>query len=127
MARKNCRAKTKSCLKFSVVALSILVAGTALGNQVSAAEVHPTISTQSPILSDEAREMASWLRSKIVNFVKSLRDDIVKYESIRKKLIVSDFNLSLVEIARVGLSFVFVRERFKKQIENLNKSIFYFL
>ena len=70
MARKNCRAKTKSCLKFSVVALSILVAGTALGNQVSAAEVHPTISTQSPILSDEAREMASWLRSKIVNFVK---------------------------------------------------------
>lgn len=70
MAIKNCRANKKSCLKFGVVALSILVAGTALGNQVSAAEVHPTISTQSPILSDEAREMASWLRSKIVNFVK---------------------------------------------------------
>ena len=65
-----CRAKTKSCLKFSVVALSILVVGTALGNQVSAAEVHPTISTQSPILSDEAKEMASWIRSKIVTFVK---------------------------------------------------------
>lgn len=64
------RAKNKSCLKFSVVALSILVAGTALGNQVSAAEVHPTISTQSPIISDEAKEMASWLRSKIVTFVK---------------------------------------------------------
>ena len=70
MAQKNCRAKTKSCLKFSVVALSILVAGTALGNQVSAAEVHPTISTQSPIISDEAKEIASWVRSKIVNFVK---------------------------------------------------------
>ena len=59
MAKQNCRAKTKSCLKFSVVALSILVAGTALGNQVSAAEVHPTISTQSPIISDEAKEIAS--------------------------------------------------------------------
>ena len=70
MAIKKCRVQTKSCLKFGVVALSILVVGTALGNQVSAAEVHPTISTQSPILSDEAREMASWLRSKIVNFVK---------------------------------------------------------
>jgi len=70
MATKNCRAKTKSCLKFSVVALSILVAGTALGNQVSAAEVHPTISTQSPIISDETKELASWLRSKIVTFVK---------------------------------------------------------
>ena len=54
-----CRAKTKSCLKFSVVALSILVAGTALGNQVSAAEVHPTISTQSPIISDELKDAAS--------------------------------------------------------------------
>ena len=64
------RAKNKSCLKFSVVALSILVAGTALGNQVSAAEVHPTISTQSPIISDETKELASWLRSKIINFVK---------------------------------------------------------
>ena len=59
MVKQNCRAKTKSCLKFSVVALSILVAGTALGHQVSAAEVHPTISTQSPIISDEAKEIAS--------------------------------------------------------------------
>ena len=70
MVKFICRAKNKSCLKFSVVALSILVAGTALGNQVSAAEVHPTISTQSPIISDEAKEIASWLRSKIVTFVK---------------------------------------------------------
>jgi hypothetical protein len=59
MVKIYSRGKTKSCLKFSVVALSILVAGTALGNQVSAAEVHPTISTQSPIISDEAKEVAS--------------------------------------------------------------------
>ena len=70
MAHNFCRVQTKSCLKFGVVALSILVVGTALGNQVSAAEVHPTISTQSPILSDEAKEVASGLRSKIVTFVK---------------------------------------------------------
>ena len=59
MVKKQSRVQTKSCLKFSVVALSILVVGTALGNQVSAAEVHPTISTQSPIISDEAKEIAS--------------------------------------------------------------------
>ena len=70
MVKIYSRGKTKSCLKFSVVALSILVAGTALGNQVSAAEVHPTISTQSPIISDEAKEVASWLRSRFVTFVK---------------------------------------------------------
>ena len=70
MTQSNCRAKTKSCLKFSVVALSILVAGTALGNQVSAAEVHPTISTQSPVISDELKDVASWLRSQLVKFVK---------------------------------------------------------
>ena len=70
MAHNFCRVQTKSCLKFGVVALSILVVGTALGNQVSAAEVHPTFSTQSPIISDDAKDFASWVRSKIVSFVK---------------------------------------------------------
>ena len=59
MVQTESRVQTKSCLKFGVVALSILVVGTALGTQVSAAEVHPTTSTQSPIISDEAKEIAS--------------------------------------------------------------------
>jgi hypothetical protein len=59
MVKKKSRVQKKISYNFSVVALSILVVGTALGNQVSAAEVHPTISTQSPIISDEAKEIAS--------------------------------------------------------------------
>jgi len=70
MTKKFCRAKNKSCLKFSVVALSILVAGTALGNRVSAAEVHPTISTQDPVISDWLKNVASGLWSNLVTFVK---------------------------------------------------------
>jgi len=75
MTQTFCRAKNKSCLKFSVVALSILVAGTALGNRVSAAEVHPTISTQNPVISDWLKDVASWLRSNLVAFIKEWLED----------------------------------------------------
>lgn len=56
---------------------------------------------------------------KVESLIKSMREDAKKYESIRRKLMDSDFNLSLVEIAYVGLSFVFAGTAMEKQIKNL--------
>lgn len=71
MVQKNCRAKKQSCLKLSVAALSILVAGTAFWNYVSAAEVFPTrLSTLNQESWINLQNATSWLVSKLVTFVK---------------------------------------------------------
>lgn len=56
---------------------------------------------------------------KLENFIKSLRSNTDDYEKVRKKLINNDFNLSLFEINIVMLSFYYVNEKWKKQIEQL--------
>lgn len=56
---------------------------------------------------------------KLENFIKSLRSNTDNYEKVRKKLINNDFNLSLFEINIVMLSFYYVNEKWKKQIEQL--------
>lgn len=56
---------------------------------------------------------------KLENFIKSLRSNTNDYEKVRKKLINNDFNLSLFEINIVMLSFYYVNEKWKKQIEQL--------
>lgn len=59
---------------------------------------------------------------KVEKFIRELRSDCVKYESVRQKLINSDFNLSLYEINLVGLSFMYVAQIWKQQIEMLTKA-----
>ena len=59
---------------------------------------------------------------KVEKFIRELRSDCVKYESVRQKLINSDFNLSLYEINLIGLSFIYVAQTWKKQIEMLTKA-----
>jgi hypothetical protein len=59
---------------------------------------------------------------KVEKFIRELRSDCVKYESVRQKLINSDFNLSLYEINLIGLSFMYVAEIWKQQIEMLTKA-----
>ena len=59
---------------------------------------------------------------KVEKFIRELRSDCVKYESVRQKLINSDFKLSLYEINLVGLSFMYVAQTWKQQIEMLTKA-----
>ncbi len=64
---------------------------------------------------------------KIASFIKELIEDEKKYESVRRKIMDNDFNLSLTEINLVVLSFVFVDIRIKnyiKQFEKARDSIF---
>lgn len=56
-------------------------------------------------------------------FVKSIQHDAKQFEVIRRKLLDDDFNLSLAEIARTGLCFVFMKEQMVKQIDTLSKGI----
>lgn len=51
-----------------------------------------------------------------------LREDVHKYEPIRRKLIDSDFNLSSSEIGYIIAAYVFVIERAKNQIEAMAKA-----
>ncbi len=59
---------------------------------------------------------------KVENFIRSLREDAVKYESIRHKIIKGDFNLSLYEINLIGACFIYIMEVWKKHIEQLTKA-----
>ena len=55
----------------------------------------------------------------VENFIQEVRADTQKYESVRRKLIDENFDLSLYEINLVALSFNFTIETMKKQVENL--------
>lgn len=60
---------------------------------------------------------------KAESFVKSIQHDATSFENIRRKLLDRDFNLSLAEISRVGLCFLFMKEQMSKQVKTLNKGI----
>lgn len=61
--------------------------------------------------------------AKIEGFVKELNSDAAEYESIRGKLQSGDFNLSLTEIARIGLAFTYSGIVIQKQIETSQKAL----
>lgn len=60
---------------------------------------------------------------KVGNFIQEVRADTQKYESVRRKLIDENFDLSLYEINLIALSFNFTIETMKKQVENLTRTI----
>lgn len=59
---------------------------------------------------------------KAENYIKELDNDARDYEKVREKLKEDDFNLSLSEIARIGLAFVFVGLTFEKQIKAIKEA-----
>lgn len=61
--------------------------------------------------------------AKLEKFILELRDDADKFESVRRKLINNDFNLSLEEVNYVGLGFVYMAESWRSQIKNLTLAI----
>ena len=61
--------------------------------------------------------------AKLEKFILELRDDATKFESVRKKLIDNDFNLSLEEVNYVALGFVYMAESWKSQIKNLTLAV----
>jgi hypothetical protein len=60
---------------------------------------------------------------KLESFINEIRIDTQKYESVRRKLIDENFDLSLYEINLVALSFLFTTETMKKQVNNLTQTI----
>jgi hypothetical protein len=46
---------------------------------------------------------------KVEFIIKDLKKDASMYESLRLKLLANDFKLSDVEIARIGLSFMYMK------------------
>lgn len=60
---------------------------------------------------------------KVENFINEIRTDTQKYESVRRKLIDENFDLSLYEINLVALSLLFTTETMKKQVNNLTQTI----
>lgn len=61
--------------------------------------------------------------AKLEKFILELRDDATKFESVRKKLIDNDFNLSMEEINYVALGFVYMAESWQSQIKNLTLAV----
>lgn len=60
---------------------------------------------------------------KLESFINEIRIDTQKYESVRRKLIDENFDLSLYEINLVALSFLFTTEIMKQQVKNLTQTI----
>lgn len=73
---------------------------------------------------DEAGQLIDGLTpdEKLEGFIKELKEDSTKYESLRRKLLDGDFNLSLAETARVGLSFMFMSKVLEKQIGEMQEA-----
>ena len=73
---------------------------------------------------DEKGDLIEGLTSdkKVEAFIKSLRDESVKFENIRRKLINKDFKLSLYEINLIAAAFVFVSGVWEKDITKLQKA-----
>lgn len=62
------------------------------------------------------------ISEKAKGFLKELKDDEIKYEKVRRKILDGDFNLSLTEINLVALSFMFASIRMEKMVENYQKA-----
>ena len=61
--------------------------------------------------------------AKLEKFILELRDDTTKFETVRRKLIDNDFNLSLEEVNYVALGFVYMAESWQSQIKNLTLAV----
>lgn len=61
--------------------------------------------------------------AKLEKFILELRSDADKFESVRRKLINNDFNLSLEEVNYVALGFVYMAESWQSQIKNLTLAV----
>ena len=75
-------------------------------------------------LTDEERlsEINNVLEPKTKDFILSLKDEEVKFEAARQKII-QDEELSLFEINLVRLALVFAKGRMEDQIESYKKAI----
>ena len=60
---------------------------------------------------------------KLEKFLLELREDASKYESVRRKIIDEDYNLSLKDINYVALAFTYVSATWQTMIKNLTKAI----
>jgi len=60
---------------------------------------------------------------KVEGFIKELNSDANAYENVRGKLLSDDFNLSLTEIARIGLAFTFAGIVIQKRVEESQKAL----
>ena len=60
---------------------------------------------------------------KLEKFLIELRNDASKYESVRRKLIDENYDLSLKEINYVALAFTYVSTTWQTMIKNLTKAI----
>ena len=60
---------------------------------------------------------------KLEKFLLELKDDASKYESVRRKIIDEDYNLSLKDINYVALAFTYVSATWQTMIKNLTKAI----
>lgn len=61
--------------------------------------------------------------AKLEKFILELRDDAIKFESVRRKLIDNDFNLSLEEVNYIALGFVYMAESWRSQIKKLTLAV----
>ena len=60
---------------------------------------------------------------KLEKFLIELKNDASKYESVRRKLIDENYNLSLKEINYIALAFTYVSATWQTMIKNLTKAI----
>lgn len=60
---------------------------------------------------------------KLEKFLLELKEDASKYESVRRKIIDEDYNLSLTDINHVALAFTYVSATWQTMIKNLTKAI----
>lgn len=60
---------------------------------------------------------------KLEKFLLELKEDASKYESVRRKIIDEDYNLSLIDINHVALAFTYVSATWQTMIKNLTKAI----
>lgn len=60
---------------------------------------------------------------RLEKFLLELKEDASKYESVRRKIIDEDYNLSLIDINHVALAFTYVSATWQTMIKNLTKAI----
>lgn len=60
---------------------------------------------------------------KLEKFLIELKNDASKYESVRRKLLDENYDLSLKEINYVALAFTYVSATWQTMIKNLTKAI----
>ena len=60
---------------------------------------------------------------KLEKFLMELKNDASKYESVRRKLIDENYDLSLKEINYVALAFTYVSTTWQTMIKNLTRAI----